>query len=69
MLGVADAGSFEIIGRQLNDPYMSGVMRAGFGATFVPARDNKGEFALTDLGIELVQYCARVRESPADGRS
>ncbi|MDF2509704.1 MAG: hypothetical protein K0Q52_3563 [Microbacterium sp.] len=69
VLGVADPGSFEIIGRQLNELYMSGVMRAGFGPTFVPLRENKGEFALTDLGIELVRYCARVRKYPAADRS
>ncbi|PCE15579.1 hypothetical protein AUC47_11865 [Microbacterium sp. SZ1] len=69
VLGVADAGSLEIIGRQLNDLYMSGVTRSGFGPTFMPLRDNQGGFALTDLGTELMGYCARVRASPAEARS
>lgn len=64
VLGTSGVSSFEIIGRQLNDLYMSGVMRAGFGPTFVPLRENKGEFALTDLGAQLVEYCSPVRTSP-----
>ncbi|WP_157536076.1 hypothetical protein [Microbacterium sp. Root166] len=64
VLGVAGPSSLEIIGRQLNDLYLSGVMRAGFGPDFVPLQDDSREFALTELGVQLVEYCAPVRMTP-----
>lgn len=58
VLGVAGPASIEVVGRQLNDLYLSGVLRAGFGPDFRPLQEKQDGFALTEIGIQLVGYCA-----------